>query len=424
VARQAVELREHRSGATDPEAAPATAPPAEEPAGPPQTPWRRRLEGFGRLRQRLGSIATALDAAIGVVRSLVVSIAMIIGVAVAFGVVVSELRQRLLVLEPIQIPKRLLDLGYTPQTVARQLKEQIRAIQVASTTLKEVQGLQGEWEQLDIQIPETETTLRQVVNQLRGLLDRPETRVGGTIIGADDLGYTLQLWSDGGTLGAIEIDQERVGTPILKHGMPVLIADAAEAIMAHSEPYVLALAWFAEELRAPAVSEERIGRIKGLLHSRWKDVPAADVPWVHNQFGLLSYRTGDLDAALAAYDRALAADPAFAIARYNRGLAHAKKGDFAAAAADYEQALMITGDGAITHARDRFGLAVRRVCARFHLAMADPSEANRSLFTRSQDAVRPYEGGIVPAAWTSSFFGSAPVNCQSDKMERFLAGLA
>lgn len=440
MARQAVDLREHRSGATGRETEPAAETPPPLPVAdvqpPATTSWRRLAGGVSTAWSWLGGAATALDAAISVIRSLVVSLAMIAGVVVAVGVVVMELRQRILVLEPIQIPKRLLDLGYTPETVARQLKQKIREIRDESTTLMELQGLQGDWEQLDIQIPETETTLRQVLNHLRVLLDRPETRIGGAIVGADDIGYAFRLWSDDGPLGAVEVDRERVGEPVLKYLMPVLIAEGAEAIMAHAEPYVLDLAWFSRELRtsqtdrrtsqaaagaAPA-DGARLARIEALLQSGFERLPEDEVPWVYNLLGLLRYRAGQHDAALVAYDQAIAAKTGFAIAHYNRGLIHANRGDLVAAAADYDQALASAGDGAIADPRDRFGLGVRHACARFHLARAEPTDANRSLYLRSRDALQSYEGGIVPAGWTRSFFARAAARCAPDELERFLAG--
>jgi tetratricopeptide (TPR) repeat protein len=443
VARQAVDLREHRSGATGGKAAPAAEtapplPPAADDPPPPTPPWRRFVGGVSTAWWWLGGVATGLDAAIGVIRSLIVSLAMIVGVAVGVDVVVMELNQRMLVLEPIELPERLLGLGYTPQMVARELKEKIGEIRQESTTLMKLEGLQGDWEQLDIQIPDTDTTLRQVLNTLRGLLRRPETRISGAIIGTDEIGYTLRLWDGDSPVGTVEVDRERVGEPLLKHLMPVLIADGAESIMAHAEPYVLDLAWFVRELRtsqtdgpanqtvadAAPTGGARLARIEGVLQSGSERLPEEEVPWVYNLLGLLRYRAGQPDAALAAYDKAIAAKAGFAVAFYNRGLVHAEQGDLAAAAADYAQALASAGDGAIADPRDRFGLGVRLACARFHLALADRTDANRNLFLRSRDALQSYEGGLVKAGWARSFFASAATKCAPDELERFLAGSA
>jgi hypothetical protein len=221
VARQAVDLRAVESGATPVDGKP-------EPSHPEGLEAESRKDlaptevvgGKGTLHRLAAAggsawhwtrdAAKALEAALGVVRTFVVNIALIIGVGFAIAAVVDELLQRRLIFEPVHLPKGLVDIGYTPESVARQLKQQIQRIREESTTLKKdlsklreagedlgPEELQKKLEQLNIPIPVTDTTLRQVVDYLRTLLPvPPERRITGEIIGDEEIGYELRLWSD------------------------------------------------------------------------------------------------------------------------------------------------------------------------------------------------------------------------------------
>jgi Tfp pilus assembly protein PilF len=71
--------------------------------------------------------------------------------------------------------------------------------------------------------------------------------------------------------------------------------------------------------------------------------------------GLIAYDKGDWEAAQAAFERAVAADPQHAHARYYRGLAQARRGQRDAAIADFEAALAI--DPSLEHVLLDIGIA-------------------------------------------------------------------
>lgn len=64
-------------------------------------------------------------------------------------------------------------------------------------------------------------------------------------------------------------------------------------------------------------------------------------PCVFNSRGLAYARRGDLDRAIADYNRAIRIDPKSAPFYYNRGNAHSRKGDIDRAIADYTQTIQL-----------------------------------------------------------------------------------
>jgi tetratricopeptide (TPR) repeat protein len=364
VAHQAFKLHEDKSGAEARE--PEAEAPVEQTAAQPgpdtrtarPTRLRRLTAGAGAACRSTASLASSLDSVIGVVRSLVVSIAMIVGVGFGTFVVVKELRQRLLVIEPIQVPQALADLGYTPENVARQLKEQISQIQIASTTFKALPLIATTADQPKIEIPEAQTSLQQVLTYLRAYIGAGETRFAGEIIGSDTVPYTLYLRSEYGPLTV-----ERHPRPELdaRQEMACVLHDAAEQVMAQTEPYVLAVALFARYVRwlhvlhdrtqaldacaapatgqgaAPATSQDAAAaadkqaqavekRIKRLLAKTLESGRKEDRPWVYNLKGLLLNENGQPDKAIDDYQAAIEADPKFAIAYFNESQAYASQG--------------------------------------------------------------------------------------------------
>src|SRR5436190_22500481 len=58
-----------------------------------------------------------------------------------------------------------------------------------------------------------------------------------------------------------------------------------------------------------------------------------------NDRGIARRAKGDLDGAIADYDRAISLSPAYALAYYNRGIARGDRGDREGAIADYNKAV-------------------------------------------------------------------------------------
>jgi tetratricopeptide (TPR) repeat protein len=68
-----------------------------------------------------------------------------------------------------------------------------------------------------------------------------------------------------------------------------------------------------------------------------------------HQRGLERLQKGDVDAAIAFYDKAIAADPYFTWAYLNRGNAREKKGDLSGAIADFTWAIKLEPGNAFAY---------------------------------------------------------------------------
>jgi hypothetical protein len=204
----------------------------------------RRLVAATRRRiRRLPTIAEKIGAAVAVIRSFAVNLAMIVGVAIGGTVAVDQLRYRTLVIEPIPVPEALADLGHTPEGVARRLKERIQAV-LADETLQDLLDRLAVWDELpelvdaeipDVQIPETGIALSEVLSYVQQLLGRTKNRIAGEITGDEEIGYELRLWAKGGdALGEVgKIDgKEQLGS---------LFELGARRILSDAEPYLYAV---------------------------------------------------------------------------------------------------------------------------------------------------------------------------------------
>jgi tetratricopeptide (TPR) repeat protein len=69
----------------------------------------------------------------------------------------------------------------------------------------------------------------------------------------------------------------------------------------------------------------------------------------HMALGMEHYEQGELDQAIAEFQRAIQIDPDFVEAHYNLGLAHTDRGEFDAAIAAYEEAIRLAPDLAEAH---------------------------------------------------------------------------
>ncbi len=92
--------------------------------------------------------------------------------------------------------------------------------------------------------------------------------------------------------------------------------------------------------------------LKNLESARaaWDGAPA-DLAQVHNAIGFANFQVGKLDAAVEAYSAAVGAQPGYVTAWNNLGDAHEARRDWGAALAAYEEALAYDPANRVARAR-------------------------------------------------------------------------
>src|SRR4051812_31732390 len=99
---------------------------------------------------------------------------------------------------------------------------------------------------------------------------------------------------------------------------------------------LLAFALNAESAEPILRTESPSAVIPDILAKKAKAPPTAAT---YNSRGLDKQLKGDFDGAISEYDKALAADPNYAVAFFNRGNVRHARGEFEAALPDYDRAI-------------------------------------------------------------------------------------
>jgi tetratricopeptide (TPR) repeat protein len=206
-----------------------------------------------------------------------------------------ELRRNTIVLEPLEVPRELLERGYTPAVVTERLLHAIHTIQSVANTQKPRRGHIASALQADIQIPVGQLSIKALARYFRQLLDLPDQHVVGEITRDGDA-LTLMLRRRDGA--RMTLGRPRAATDVA----PLITAGAEEAVRL-TDPYVLASYYIEEELPGPEFPKT----IEALQHVI--DTRPDEAPWACNLQGLLLLNRYENDAALEVLRRGFDADP-------------------------------------------------------------------------------------------------------------------
>lgn len=142
------------------------------------------------------------------------------------------------IVEPLDVPQPLSDLGYTDEVLASMLRDEINLIfthaDIHSGQFKmETVGVIGSWEDKlsDIKITPINFSLDRFIQEIKSLVGNQDVIIGGEVI--HDHGKT--------TLIARKNGQEISHVYIKNGDMDQLLRDAAEGIVKKSDPHVLAI---------------------------------------------------------------------------------------------------------------------------------------------------------------------------------------
>ena len=232
---------------------------------------------------------------VAAVFTILLSIVLIALLAALLYALWRELRRNTIVLDPLEVPRELVDRGYTPAVVTERLLNAIHTIQNVATTQKPRRGHVALAQQADIQIPVGQLSIKSLARYFRQLLEFPDHQVTGEITRDGDA-FTLQLRHRTGSQMALA--RSRTAADV-----GPLIGAGAEEVVRLTDPYVLASYYMEQELPGPEFPKTT-ETLQYVIETR-----PDELPWACNLQGLLLLNRHDVDGALVVLRRGFNADP-------------------------------------------------------------------------------------------------------------------
>jgi hypothetical protein len=218
----------------------------------PAEGWQRRgvplLFGFGTDGAEQ-NLLPWLAQNIAAVFTILLSIVLIALLAALVYALWRELRRNTIVLDPLEVPRELIERGYSPAVVTERMLNAVHTIQSVANTQKPRRGHIASALQADIQIPVGQLSIKAFAGYFRQLLDFPDQHVAGEITRDGD-SFTLQLRRRDG-------QQATLGRSRTAADVGPLISAGAEEVVRLTDPYVLASYYIEQELPAPSFQDGR-----------------------------------------------------------------------------------------------------------------------------------------------------------------------
>lgn len=219
----------------------------------------------------------------------------IIALLVVFAVLWRVLATPSMSISEISIPKSLTEIGYTPTEISSQLKGDILGIIQDAHSHKRAAEVVNKFESTDFTIPGVGLSLFTIEDTLRRLFSVAHYwQISGHI--TDDKGeyaVHLRIW-DG--LNNKIFDYETLN----KKEIPILMTDAAQAVVGEIDPYILAASFIKTDSSRAEELATRI--IDGLQSDR------VSIAWAHILLSNIYGRKHNYDRALKEDDAALEID--------------------------------------------------------------------------------------------------------------------
>ncbi len=302
-------------------AAKGTAPrkrtPRQAPAAPAiaEAPPRKR-----RLRVSLPSLESSSTR----LRKVILNIAFVLAILIFLPVLASQFLRNPVLIEPISVPKALLQRGLSPEVMASRLWDGLRDANALARTSKASVDAIPDSQRVQFSVPEVGLSMDSIVRQVRQFFNVYQTRIAGEFICADAScapeGMRLRLRVLRGTSEVIDLP------PVGNQDTRAYFTAAATEILQRLDPFVaIAAVSAAEPVRAVTLARR-------LIRQRHPDAK-----WAHLLIGNIRSESGDDRAAWPEYQAAITLDPKFSIARANLAGALRRLGDPAAARQIYDE---------------------------------------------------------------------------------------
>ena len=292
-------------------------------ASKPRAGTAAKPEAAGLSRPRL--TLPAMEAFSTTLRTLVINVAVLLGLLLVVPVIVSQFWRNQVLIEPISVPPNLAMTGLTPEVAANRLWDGLERVKAESRTQKAGITAVPNSQRVDFSIPDSGLSIDSLIFHIRQFFNAYETKIGGEFRCADAAcspeGISLRL-------RIARQDVDIVQLPAMGAiGEDDYFREAASGVLEVLDPFI-AIAADVETQPANAIVLAR-----RLIRSHHPDAK-----WAHNLVGNIHINGQDFPAAIAEYQAALAIDPDFLAARTNLGDALRLSGDRDGARAAYREA--------------------------------------------------------------------------------------
>ena len=264
---------------------------------------------------------------VGYVRGTVLSVAIVFLVFTAIFVVLLETFQPRVTIEPIEVPKKLVDMGYTPRVAAQHLLEKIHEVEeIADTTMK-IKPLAADWSTPDLVLPAAGLSINSTAAYLRSLLQLPTDVVSGELLyDESDCSLTLRLRLNGNALANVSRKYQNAA-------IDQVFKDGAHEFVKEIDPFILAAYYF----RKGNCYRSKVEYLVSFILSKPPDTESASR--AYNLQGLLLHEDKKFDEAIEKYEKSVELNPKFAIAYNNWGEALYRQGAGEGAIEKYKKSI-------------------------------------------------------------------------------------
>lgn len=252
---------------------------------------------------------------------------------IALPLVVYVVRHELstaIVIEPFSVPKQLLEAGYTPQVMANRIGDKIKEIEKTTETNMKKDRLISIQEEspLDIEVPGTKLSLKELIDISRSVFGDRTTRISGAITFPVARKSAVDSSCNKGQAAVtVNVVSRDIWFPtrcmeVDTSATDALVQSAAELTLAQVNPYVYG-AYLVEYSRPAEAEGVARGIVDGVAAShdsrKKKDLfnKAA-----YNLLGNALLAQGKNNDAVDAYRQAIKIDPLFPLPHNNLGVAY------------------------------------------------------------------------------------------------------
>lgn len=216
-------------------------------------------------KNRLSKTVSFVEA----LRTVVTSGATLLFAVIVGAFIAGELLRDAVLIEPVNVPAKLEERGYSSEVLGRELLETVLRIRETALTAKEKEQLAPGWAATDIEVPGTDMSVHAIIRFLK----RYETRVGGAITEEEDGSLRLRLRTSGRRIGLGDV---QIGTG---RNLDELLELGGREVMLAVDPFILAAYLYFEE-------RDRPGACRVVRHCLVNETEQDDA-WAYNLWGLI-----------------------------------------------------------------------------------------------------------------------------------------